>query len=457
MVAERNGWKVYDEMNIMDADRDWNHIMNKDELHQHEDQEDPEKTEGDEDLEAMEKKMRKKRKKKALLEFRCRVEDAIIGNYLLGKPKRNVSSKEAAKARDELKEISLWGVPLLPSKGHEGTDILLLKFLKAKHYKVHDAFEMLRKTLKWRKEFKTDGILEEKLGGCDLHNLVGFLDGKDREGHPLWFHANGVLRDKEMYQKTFGAEDQKCDEELFLRWIVQNMEKGIKQLSFSKGGVDSIVQITDLKNSSGPAMKEFRCVSKKALLILQDNYPELVYKNIIINAPFWYYARHILRSKIITPKTKAKFVFANPSKVTKTLVKFIAPEQLPVRYGGLKREDDDDFSPEDKALELTIRGNTAATIEFPVAEGGVTMVWDVTVVGWDVVYKEEFVPEDEGLYRIELQNQKKVGESVRNSFYISEPGKIVITIENPTFNHKKTVFYRSKTKPTVPMYILFNK
>lgn len=85
------------------------------------------------------------------------------------------------------------------------------------------------------------------------------------------------------------------------------------------------------------------------------------------------------------------------------------------------------------------------------------MVWDVTVVGWDVVYKEEFVPEDEGLYRIELQNQKKVGESVRNSFYISEPGKIVITIENPTFNHKKTVFYRSKTKPTVPMYILFNK
>lgn len=237
---------------------------------------------GEKELEEMEKKMRKKRKKRALLEFRCRVEDAIIGNYLLGKPNRNTGIKEAAKAREQLKEITLWGVPLLPSKGHEGTDVLLQKFLKAKHYKVHEAFEMLRKTLKWRRDYKADGILEEKLGG-DLQNLVGFLEGKDREGHPLWFHANGVLKDREMYQKTFGS-DEKCEE--FLRWMVQNMEKGIKQLRFEKGGVDSIVQITDLKNSSGPAMKEFRSVSKKALLLLQDHYPELVYKNVRTVYPF---------------------------------------------------------------------------------------------------------------------------------------------------------------------------
>lgn len=234
---------------------------------------------GEKELEAMEKKMRKKRKKRALLEFRCRVEDAIIGNYLLGKPNRN--NNNVKSAREELKEIKLWGVPLLPSKGHEGTDILLQKFLKAKHYKVHDAFEMLRKTLKWRKEYKADGILDEKLGcsDMDLQNLVGFLDGKDREGHPIWFNSNAFLRDRDIYQRTFGS-DEKCDE--FLRWMVQNMEKGIQQLSFQKGGVDSIVQITDLKNSPKPGMKEFRTVSKKALLLLQDHYPELVYKNVIV-------------------------------------------------------------------------------------------------------------------------------------------------------------------------------
>ena len=83
------------------------------------------------------------------------------------------------------------------------------------------------------------------------------------------------------------------------------------------------------------------------------------------------------------------------------------------------------------------------------------MVWDLTVVGWEVSYKEEFIPDDEGSYRILIQNQKRLimGESVRNSFYISEPGKILITIDNWTFK-KKRVLYRSKAKPTtVPMYV----
>lgn len=79
-------------------------------------------------------------------------------------------------------------------------------------------------------------------------------------------------------------------------------------------------------------------------------------------------------------------------------------------------------------------------------------MWDLTVLGWEVTYKEEFVPDDECSYRILLQKEKKMTESVRNSFYINEPGKLVITITNGTFK-KKRVFYRYKTKPTVPMYV----
>lgn len=82
------------------------------------------------------------------------------------------------------------------------------------------------------------------------------------------------------------------------------------------------------------------------------------------------------------------------------------------------------------------------------------MVWDLSVVGWDVTYKEEFIPDDEGSYKILLKNQKRMGENVRNSFYIREPGKILITIDNGTFK-KKRVLYRSKAKPTIPMYIFF--
>lgn len=68
-------------------------------------------------------------------------------------------------------------------------------------------------------------------------------------------------------------------------------------------------------------------------------------------------------------------------------------------------------------------------------------------------YKEQFIPEDEGSYTILLQNQKKIGDSVRNSFYINEPGKIVISVGNGTFK-KKRLFYRSKAIATVPMFLV---
>lgn len=135
--------------------------------------------------------------------------------------------------------------------------------------------------------------------------------------------------------------------------------------------------------------------------------------------------------------------------------RYIAPEHLPAEYGGLRRNNDQDFTADDKVLEFKIRANSVSTIEFPVHETGVTIMWDITVVGWDVTCKEEFVPDDEGSYVILLQNQNVVGDSTRNSFYISEPGKIMITVENGNFKKKK-MYYRTKTRVTVPMFILLS-
>lgn len=75
------------------------------------------------------------------------------------------------------------------------------------------------------------------------------------------------------------------------------------------------------------------------------------------------------------------------------------------------------------------------------------MFWDMTVVGYEVNYKEEFIPNDECSYRILVQKEQKMKQSVRNSFHIREPGKIVLSVENPSFKKKK-IFYRYTIKPT---------
>ncbi|XP_057427501.1 patellin-4-like [Lotus japonicus] len=388
--------------------------------------------------------------KKSLLEFRCKVEDAILGNYLLGGPDVNLTKGEFAAAKANLREITLWGVPLLPSKAHEGTDIVLRKFLKAKDCKVNEAFEMLQKTLIWRLRNNVDGILDEDFDP-EVEN-VGFLDGRDREGRPVSFMVCGVLRDKNLYKKVFGTH-QKCDR--FFRWRIQLMERAVKKLEFREGGVDSIIQIYDLKNTPSKGMKELHALNERALMLFQNYYPELTHKNVVIYAPFWFYTSQVLFSRIMNQRNKKKFILARSQKTTKTLLNFVTPELLPAEYGGLKRDSDKDFSPADKVLELKIKPSSVSAVEFPINEPGVTVIWDVTVVGWDVSYKEEFIPDDECSYNILLQNQSIVGDSTRNSFYISEPGKIVITVENATFKKKK-MYYRSKTRTTVPMFILLS-
>ncbi|MCD7469669.1 Non-classical phosphatidylinositol transfer protein (PITP) [Datura stramonium] len=430
----------------------------------------------------------KENEKKALNELKSKVEEAILGNTLFkkeetstkkspeksgeGEEKKddehnnidcqageeerkdeenpdtnggNIEEKEEEKEKEggldvnEVdREISIWGVPLLPSKGDEKTNVVLLKFLRARDYKVNESFEMLKKTLQWRKDFKIQSILEEDLGS-DLAPAA-YMSGIDNQGHPICYNIFGVLDDEELYHKTFGTEEKRNQ---FLRWRVQLMEKGIQQLDFKAGGVSSLLQINDLKNSPGPSKKEVRVATKQAVHLLQDNYPEFVAKNIFINVPFWYYAVHSLLSPFLTQRTKSKFVFARPAKVTETLLKYIPIHEIPIQYGGLKRENDFEFDCE--ASEILLKAGSTETIEIPAVDVESTFIWDVTIVGGEVSYKEEFVPEDETSYTIIIQKDKKVSSPIRNTFKNTEAGKVVLTIKNSS-SKKKKAFYRHKVK-----------
>ncbi|EXB75191.1 hypothetical protein L484_025971 [Morus notabilis] len=358
---------------------------------------------------------------------------------------KDEEAEEKIEKEEVDKEISLWGVPLLPSKGSEGTDVVLLKFLRAREFKVNDAFEMLKKTLQWRKDSKIDSILDEDDLCVDLSSAA-YINGVDREGHPVCYNVFGVFENEELYRKTFGTEEKRTH---FLRWRCQLTEKSIQKLDLKPTGVSSLLHVNDLKNSPGPSKKELRIATKQAVGLLQDNYPELVAKNIFINVPFWYYALNALLSPFLTQRTKSKFVVARPAKVTETLLKYIPAEKIPVQYGGFMRENDFDFYGDDYAVsELFVKAGTTQTIEIPAPKADTTLVWDLTVLGWEVNYKEEFVPNDEGSYTIIVQKAKKMGLNegpIRNTFRSNEPGKVVLTIENNS-SKKKKVLYRYKTK-----------
>ncbi|KAL6525267.1 Patellin-3 [Orobanche minor] len=343
-------------------------------------------------------------------------------------------------------EMSIWGVPLLKDSR---SDVILLKFLRARDFKPKESFAMLKNTLTWRRDFNVDELVKEDLGD-DLEKVV-FMHGYDKEGHPVCYNVYGEFQNKELYARTFGDEEKRNK---FLRWRIQFLERSIRKLDFSPGGINTIFQISDLKNSPGPGKRDLRIATKQALQMLQDNYPEFVAKQVFVNVPWWYLAFYTMMSPFLTQRTKSKFIFTGPTKTPDTLFKYISPEQVPTQYGGLSVdfcECNPEFTLDDPAMEITVKPATKQTVEIIVNEK-CTLVWELRVLGWEVSYSAEYVPNAEYGYTVIIQKTRKMLPSdepvVSSSFNISELGKILLTIDNPTAKKKK-LLYRYKVVPYV--------
>ncbi|CDY13832.1 BnaA03g54170D [Brassica napus] len=226
------------------------------------------------------------------------------------------------KALQDLKEklssssfgaSSMWGVPLLG--GDDRADVILLKFLRARDFKVGDSLRMLEKCLEWREEFKAEKLTEEDLGFKDLEGKVAYMRGYDKEGHPVCYNAYGVFKEREMYERVFG-DDEKLKS--FLRWRVQVLERGVKMLHFKPGGVNSMIQVTDLKDMP---KRELRVASNQILSLFQDNYPEMVATKIFINVPWYFSVIYSMFSPFLTHRTKSKFVMSKEGNAAETLYK----------------------------------------------------------------------------------------------------------------------------------------
>ncbi|KAK9758156.1 hypothetical protein RND81_01G211200 [Saponaria officinalis] len=341
----------------------------------------------------------------------------------------------------EPEQVSIYGIPLLAD---ERSDVILLKFLRARDFKVKEAYNMIRNTVRWRKEFNVDDVLEQDLG--NQFEKVLFTHGYDKEGRLVCYNVFGEFENKELYQNTFGDAEKR---EKFFKWLIQFIEKIVRDLNFSPTGVNSIVLVNDLKSFPGYGTK--RDVSKiidKFLVILQDNYPEFVAKQLCINTSWWYVAYYWIYLTVFTPRSKSKFVFASPSKTPDTLFKYIAPEQVPVQYGGHSKSGENLFTSADAITEVTIAPHSIHPIEFTFSQA-TEVTWELRVIGWDVTYGAEFVPEKEGAYTLNISKPKKVSSSdepvISDTFKVTEPGKVVITVDNQS-SKKKKLLYRSKVK-----------
>ncbi|XP_019083303.1 PREDICTED: patellin-1-like isoform X2 [Camelina sativa] len=342
----------------------------------------------------------------------------------------------------EPEEVSIWGVPLLQD---ERSDVILTKFLRARDFKVKEALTMLKNTVQWRKENKIDELVES--GGeeeaSEFEKMV-FAHGVDKEGHAVIYSSYGEFQNKELF-----SDKEKLNK--FLNWRIQLQEKCVRAIDFSNPEAkSSFVFVSDFRNAPGLGKRALWQFIRRAVKQFEDNYPEFAARELFINVPWWYIPYYKTFGSIITsPRTRSKMVLAGPSKSAETIFKYIAPEQVPVKYGGLSKEVP--ANTVETVTEVIVKPAGNYTIELPASEA-CTLSWELRVLGADVSYGAQFEPTIEGSYAVIVSKTRKIGSTdepvITDSFKVGEPGKIVITIDNQT-SKKKKVLYRFKTQPKV--------
>ncbi|XP_010535265.1 PREDICTED: patellin-1-like [Tarenaya hassleriana] len=353
------------------------------------------------------------------------------------------TADEASAAEEpvEPEEVLVWGVPLLQD---ERSDVVLLKFLRARDFKVKEAFTMLKNTVRWRKENNIDELVGEDLGGSDFEKIV-FAHGVDKQGHVVIYSAYSEFQNKELF-----SDKEKLNK--FLKWRIQFQEKCVRALDFSPAAKSSFVFVSDFRNAPGLGKRALWQFIRRAVKLFEDNYPEFSAKELFINVPWWYIPYYRTFGSIITsPRTKSKMFLAGPSKSPDTIFKHIAPEQVPVKYGGLSKESHSEslFATEETVTEAIVKPAAKYSIDLPASEA-CTISWELRVLGSDVSYGAQFEPSTEGSYTVIVSKNRKMGLTdepvMTDAFKVGEPGKVVITIDNQS-SKKKKLLYRFKTQP----------
>lgn len=172
----------------------------------------------------------------------------------------------------EPEEVSIYGVPLLQD---ERSDVILLKFLRARDFKVKEALTMLKNTVQWRKENKIDELVEAETGeeASEFEKMV-FAHGVDKEGHVVIYSSYGEFQNKELF-----SDKEKLNK--FLKWRIQLQEKCVRALDFSSPDAkSSFVFVSDFRNAPGLGKRALWQFIRRAVKQFEDNYPEFATREV---------------------------------------------------------------------------------------------------------------------------------------------------------------------------------
>jgi hypothetical protein len=171
----------------------------------------------------------------------------------------------------------------------------------SRNYDSTKAIQMLHATVKWRKDFGVDNI-DSWRETIALENSTGktYVRGFDKQGHV-------VVYMRPANENTFNHDGN-------MKHLVYSMERAVACMATTgQEKMSLIIDYTRYSLTYAPPMK----TAKETLSILQDHYPERLYRAYCVYPPFIFWAFYNMISPFIDPITKEKIVMLTNSEMSK--------------------------------------------------------------------------------------------------------------------------------------------
>jgi len=228
----------------------------------------------------------------------------------------------------------------LASAGPGARDpITMLRFLRARQGDVEAAAKMYAKSREWHKKnqweigFRKNLINDEVHKHVDAYYPPSAIMGRDYDGDVVYWIRFGLSPLGFLSQAPM--EFLERHETYSITRILQAMEEYTRKSRQPRMYMTVVVELTGI----GPKFLNVTFLRKYKRLarIMEDNYPEMIKRVVVVNAPTVAYHGFNIVTSFFDEGTRRKIKLADNRRTFETLRQFIDPVWIPEALGGLNR------------------------------------------------------------------------------------------------------------------------